>query len=75
MIKTQSLIINGKSFIKTYSDSHRYVVREGISYSEAVDPAEFNRQYTEGDIIEDPDNDYAAQQAQEILDILLEGEE
>lgn len=49
MIKTENLTINGKSFIRTYSDSGYMVEREGIRYSEAIDPAEFDRQYTETD--------------------------
>ena len=34
---------------RTYSDIGRMIEREGIRYSEAIDPAEFNRQYTETD--------------------------
>jgi hypothetical protein len=34
---------------RTYSDSGYMVERDGIRYSEAIDPAEFNRQYTETD--------------------------
>lgn len=49
MIVTESLTINGKSFIRTYSDSGYMVERDGIRYSEAIDPAEFNRTYTETD--------------------------
>lgn len=49
MIKTENLYINGKSFVRTYSDSGFMVEREGMRYSEAIDPAEFNRQYTETD--------------------------
>lgn len=49
MIKTENLTINGKPFIRTYSDSGYMVERDGIRYSEAIDPAEFNRQYTETD--------------------------
>ena len=49
MIKTESMTINGKAFICTYSDSGFMVEREGVRYSEAIDPAEFNRQYTETD--------------------------
>ena len=48
MIKTETVTINGKEFIRTYSDENRYVVRDGVAYSEAVDPAEFGRTYTEG---------------------------
>ncbi len=65
MIKTESYQIDGRAFIRTYSDEHRYVVREGVSYSEANDPAEFNRQYTEGDLIEETEAE-----AEEILNIL-----
>lgn len=49
MIKTEPLTINGKHFIRTYSDSGYMVERDGIRYSEAIDPAELNRQYTETD--------------------------
>lgn len=49
MIKTENLTINGKPFVRTYSDSSYMVERDGVRYAEAVDPAEFNRQYTETD--------------------------
>jgi hypothetical protein len=49
MIKTEILTINGKLFIRTYSDNGYMVEREGVQYSEAIDPAEFKRQYTETD--------------------------
>ena len=70
MIVTESYQINGVDFIRTYSDAGRYVVRDGISYSEACDPAEYGRTYTEGDVIPDTDTD-----AEEILDIILGGTE
>lgn len=62
MIRQENSQINEQDFIRTYSDNNRYVVREGISYSEAVDPAEFNRVYTEGDVMLDEEitnEDYA----------------
>lgn len=49
MIKTENLTINGKQFIRTYSDNGYMVERDGVRYAEAIDPAEFNRQYTETD--------------------------
>ena len=64
MIKTEALTIGTKAFIRTYSDAGRYVVREGVEYSEAIDPAAFGRTYTEGDLIEDNAT------ADELLDIL-----
>ena len=70
MIRTESFTINDKQFIRTYSDAGRYVVRDGISYEEACDPAEFGRTYTEGDAIPETEVD-----AEEILDIILGGAE
>lgn len=64
MIRTEALTIGATNFIRTYSDACRYVVRDGISYEEAIDPAEFGRTYTEGDLIEDNAT------ADEVLDIL-----
>ena len=49
MIVTENMTINGKAFIRTYSDSGFMVERDGVRYSEAIDQAEFNRQYTETD--------------------------
>ena len=34
---------------RTYSDLGMMIGRDGVRYSEAVDPAELNRQYTETD--------------------------
>ena len=64
MIKTEAMTIGTTAFIRTYSDAGRYVVREGVEYSEAIDPAELGRTYTEGDLIEDNAT------ADELLDIL-----
>ena len=49
MIVTENTTINGKAFVKTYSDSGYMVERDGMRYSEAIDPAEFGRTYTETD--------------------------
>lgn len=68
MIVQEHFDINGRDFIRTISDSGCYVVRDGISYVEACDPAEFGRQYTEGELM--PDEEIAAQ-AEEILNILM----
>ena len=50
MIITEQMTINEKSFTKTVSDSGFMVERDGAQYSEAIDPAEFGRTYTETDI-------------------------
>lgn len=72
MIITEQYEINGRSFTKTYSDEHRYVVRDGVAYEEANDPTEFGRTYEEGDLIE-----YYTEEveADEVLDILMGGQE
>lgn len=67
MIKTETVTINGKQFVHTYSDEGRYVVREGVEYEEAYDPAELDRQYTEGEEIHVTD--------EEVLNILIGGAE
>lgn len=51
MIIIESFYINDEEFIHTYSNSHRYIVRDNVSYSEAYDPAEFQRIYTEGELM------------------------
>ena len=71
-IVTETYEINGRSFTRTYSDEYRYVVRDGIPYSEANDPTEFGRTYEEGDLMEE----YTAEmEAQDLLNILLGGED
>ena len=64
MIITETYMLNGREFTRTYSDANRYVVRDGIEYSEANDPSEFGRTYTEGDVMEDTSD------AEEIVNIL-----
>jgi len=70
MIRTETYLIGEREFTRTYSDSGRYVVRDGISYSEANDPSEFGRIYTEGDLI--PSD--GEETAEDILNIILGGE-
>ena len=50
MIQTDIVTIRGKQFQRTWSDSGCLIERDGAVYSEAVDPAEFDRVYTETDI-------------------------
>lgn len=69
MIVQTHFDVNGRDFIRTVSDSNRYVVRDGVEYSEACDPAEFGRTYTEGDVMPVDDTEAA-----EILNIILGGD-
>ena len=50
MIKTEQLTINNKQFTKSYSDSGYMIERDGVQYSEAIDPTELGRTYTETDV-------------------------
>lgn len=49
MIITENLTINNREFIKTFSDAGFMIERDGVRYSEAIDPAEFGRTYIETD--------------------------
>lgn len=72
MIKTEELTISGRSFVRTYSDSG-YMIHGGSpegDYTEAIDPAELGRTYTETDI---PIEEEAT--AEEVVEILLGGAE
>ena len=67
-IVTETFYIDGREFTKTYSDAGRGVVRDGIQYTEACDPAEYGRVYTEGDIL--PIDDSETSDKAEAYDIL-----
>lgn len=47
MINSEQVEIDDKSFIKQYSDEGFYIERDGVKYSEAIDPADITREYTE----------------------------
>lgn len=47
MLKTENVIINGKFYIRTWSDNHMMLERDGALYEEALDPAELGRTYVE----------------------------
>lgn len=68
MIVTENLTINGKAFIKTYSDNGYMVERDGVRYSEAIDPAHFDRIYMETD---EPIDGYTAEAAAEDYEAAL----
>lgn len=65
MIRQETITKDGIQLLKTFSDSNRYVVRDGISYSEAIDPIDSGRTYTEGD--EMPDEEISEEEAIKIL--------
>ena len=67
MIIAEQIKINDRQFTKTYSDSGFMVERDGAQYSEAIDPAEFGRTYTETDIPIEGEGDLTVTDALEML--------
>ena len=49
MIVKENIEIGSKEFVKQYSDKGFYIERDGAKYSEAKDPANIPREYTETD--------------------------
>lgn len=50
MIKVESIVINERTLTRTYSDIGHYIERDGVQYSEAIDPVDSGRVYIETDI-------------------------
>ena len=50
MIKTELIMVDGRQLRRTWSDAGFMIARNGAVYSEAVDPVEFDRVYTETDM-------------------------
>ena len=49
MIVTEIINIDGRELTRAYSDAGYYIERDGAMYSEAVDPNNSGREYTETD--------------------------
>ena len=49
---------DGTVLVRTYSDSNHYIIQDGtgIEYSEAIDPEQMNRTYTESEKIIEEDS-------------------
>lgn len=72
-VVVETFYIGEREFTRTYSNANRYVVRDGVSYSEACDPAEFGRTYTEGELLPVDDSDLADKaEAYDILTGVIE---
>lgn len=73
MIRTETIIIDGREFIHTWSDRGVKIhggFPEG-DYDEVVDPAEFGRTYTETEIPVEESSEISDEEA---FDILIGGE-
>lgn len=57
MIKTETITINGRTFVRTYSNANRMIRQDGTgaAYAEAYDPSDSGRTYTETDEIIETD--------------------
>lgn len=49
MIKTETIIINGNEFVRTYSTIGKYIERDGVKYSEAIDLPSMGYVYIESE--------------------------
>lgn len=49
MIIEETINIRGVDYIRHYSNSGKYIERDGFCYSEAIDPIDSNRVYTESE--------------------------
>ena len=49
MVITETITINGTEYIHNYSDAGYMIERDGVRYSDAIDPVGFDRVYVETD--------------------------
>lgn len=70
MIKTETITIGSRQLTRTYSDAGYLIERDGVRYSEAVDPVDSGRVYTETN--EKPED--TALDAEEALSIITGGD-
>lgn len=75
MIITEKVTIRNRDFIRTYSDEGRYVVRDGVPYSEAIDPLDSGRVYAEGEVMPNDEPDMTEVEAKAKAYDILVGEE
>lgn len=71
MIKTEIITINGVQFQKTWSDANYLIERDGAKYSEAVDPIDVERTYTETNELISPQDDITGDEILSMLEEVL----
>lgn len=67
MLKTETVIIHGIEYVRTWSDGGFMIARDGNRYEEAIDPVETGRIYTETDVEISDDMEADAQDYQSAL--------
>ena len=75
MIQTETIKIENFDFTHTWSDEGMKIERDGVRYSEAYDPADAGRVYTETDEPIQPDEEPTEEDYAEVGKILLGVEE
>ena len=71
MIKTEIITINGVQFQKTWSDANYLIEREGAKYSEAIDPIDIERIYTETNEPIDPQDNITGDEILSMIEEVL----
>ena len=71
MIKTEIITINGVQFQKAWSDANYLIERDGAKYSEAVDPIDVKRTYTETNEPIDPQDNITGDEILSMLEEVL----
>ena len=71
MIKTEIITINGIQFQRTWSDANYLIERDGAKYSEAVDPIDIERTYTETNELIDPQDNITGDEILSMLEEVL----
>lgn len=61
MIVKTTITINGKECDYTYSDAGMMIERDGAYYTDAIDPLDRGREYTETDVPIEPVEDEATE--------------
>lgn len=64
--RTDGVVLN-----RTYSDANMMIERDGVQYSEAIDPAELNREYTETDVPIETDSEFTDTEFRKIVEEAL----
>ena len=71
MIKTEIITINNIQFQKTWSDANYLIERDGARYSEAIDPIDIERIYTETNELINSQDDITGDEILSMLEEVL----
>lgn len=67
MIVREIMTIKDKDFLHTYSDSGMLIERDGVMYSDAIDPIDSGRTYTESSMSIEEYNAIMAETEAEVI--------